>query len=599
MQMKADEKSLRQLFTSNEVYTVPHYQRNYSWKSEQISAFLQDVELLTREGADEHFFGPLVVLQTEQGELSLIDGQQRLTTTMMLLSILRDHAENLTDKTYTMQGMTFHLPQMIIQLLKSNDLNRDRYVANYKIEKLFKDYVLRSPDDPYRKRFSLQAKTMTAEEKRATRELRSAYNAIDKEVRNWIGSVDPAEQSRRMYRVINAIQDRFSVLEIRMFNEDDAYVFFETLNERGLRLTPSDLLKNFTLRMASAADPESIQDVLDTWDSTVDQLGDFPFTKFLRHYLLAIQNDTVQAKTIFRTFTKIIEKMGENGAIENLNDLRRAAALYATILPGGKTGSDALDEVAQRLNSFSETHRVFLLAVLLGDFSVEVMIDAFRATEALAFRWILTGGNAQELETLYRTTANALVKFEDESLRTATAALLAALPKDDAISSTIVSSPAKSELQTYVMRRLVDSQAADPQTWQATTLVLDFLAPQRPKPGSEWFSKVAPAQPSNPNEPTYDDFTSKWGNLTLLENALDGKVQNADWREKVNGDKSGMAAGLANSKVPITQDVSKLTDWTADSIDKRTQWVADSMVEITSAVNALNSTTAIRAFSLM
>lgn len=597
MQMKADEKSLRQLFTSNEIYTVPHYQRNYSWKSEQISAFLQDVELLTRPGADEHFFGPLVVLQTDQGELSLIDGQQRLTTTIMLLCILRDHAENFTIKTVTVQGMTLSLVQMITQLLKSNDLSQDRYVANYKIKTLFRDYVMRSSDDPMRKRFSLQAKTMTAEEKRATRELRSAYNAIDNATREWIGSVDPDEQAERMYRIINALQDRFSVLEIRMFSEDDAYVFFETLNERGLRLTPSDLLKNYTLRMASGADPESIQDVLDTWDSTVDQLGDFPFTKFLRHYLLAVQDDPVQAKTIFRTFTKIIEKLGENGAIENLNELRRAASLYATILPGGKTGSDELDSIAERLNTISETHRVFLLAVLLGDFSPDVSIDAFRAIEALAFRWILTGGNAQELETVYRNAANGLVKAEDESLRAAITLLLSKLPKDEAIASTIVSSPAKSDLQTYVLRRLVEAQAHDPSQWQSTSLVVDYLAPLRPKTGSAWFGKVAPAEPSDINAPTYEDFVSKWGNLTLLENALDAKVQNADWSIKVAGGSGGLFAGLSNSQVPLTQDVAKITDWTQQTIDLRTKWIANAMTDLTSVENALSSQVRIKGFS--
>jgi uncharacterized protein with ParB-like and HNH nuclease domain len=101
MQIDASEKSLDQLFSGNSTFTIPDYQRNYAWKSDQIDAFLSDVlGMIEADDASQHFFGPIVVLEPQAGELSVVDGQQRLTTTVMFLAILRDLIAELEDNKY-------------------------------------------------------------------------------------------------------------------------------------------------------------------------------------------------------------------------------------------------------------------------------------------------------------------------------------------------------------------------------------------------------------------------------------------------------------------------------------------------------------------
>lgn len=98
--MTLNEKHLLELLSNNDVtFFIPPYQRNYEWEKEQCEVFLNDIIRVTKnnkaEKKSEHFFGTVTFFQTETAfgqpnKLVLIDGQQRITTTMLFLVALRD-----------------------------------------------------------------------------------------------------------------------------------------------------------------------------------------------------------------------------------------------------------------------------------------------------------------------------------------------------------------------------------------------------------------------------------------------------------------------------------------------------------------------------
>ena len=102
--MVPQESKLLSLLSNNDVtFFIPPYQRNYEWTDEQCKVFLNDVmktyESNSRGIAAEHFFGSITFFQTEStfgqpDKLVLIDGQQRITTTMLFLVALRDILDN-------------------------------------------------------------------------------------------------------------------------------------------------------------------------------------------------------------------------------------------------------------------------------------------------------------------------------------------------------------------------------------------------------------------------------------------------------------------------------------------------------------------------
>ena len=98
--MISQEKKLLDMLSNNDVtFFIPPYQRNYEWTEEQCKVFFNDVIKTSERNAagkiSEHFFGSITFFQTEAAfgqpnKLILIDGQQRITTTMLFLVALRD-----------------------------------------------------------------------------------------------------------------------------------------------------------------------------------------------------------------------------------------------------------------------------------------------------------------------------------------------------------------------------------------------------------------------------------------------------------------------------------------------------------------------------
>ena len=607
MFISAKQSELGALLEGKSVLTVPVYQRNYAWKSQQVEAFLDDVEDLAIRGDGDHFFGAIVVLdRQEQKELELIDGQQRITTTIMLLSALRDLTNNLGVDGIVLGENVVSIPTKINSMLKLNDQVTDRYRANYKLEKVFKSFVLMGNDHPSRRTFKTHFKDLDSKERNYATELRKAHTMIEERVQKWFLDVrdDKDAAGKRILEVVNRLRDNYLFLEVKMHNEDDAFVFFETLNDRGLRLTPSDLLKNVTLQKAKAENPTSLEEVLDEWDDTVEKLEGVQFSKFLRHYLLTIQDAKVQTKNIFATFKKIIDGYGEGGAVKNLKLLRKSAELYAQILPGGTTGKVSLDRIAHRLNQFSESHRLLLLSVLRAGFNKETVEYAFKLIDVLSFRWILTGRNAQELETMYQVAANGLLPGDDSSLMSSFDQLLAAMPKDEAVRQALINEPARRDLQVYVLGRLEEGRSGHGNIWMSQAHHVEHLAPQRPSGDSNWFNQIAKAKPAA-GQTSYAEYAGKWGNLTLLEFEINTSIGNASWDKKLHGiaasnpdEDENSHKGLSNSHINITKDLTSFDDWTAEHVDQRTSWIADEITKLTAAESVKMTSLKVESFKL-
>lgn len=97
---------------ASERLVIPTFQRGYMWKKKHVEAFWQDVEKqraqIKVKGADPHFLGPIVTLSKPgEGLILLLDGQQRLATATILLSILRDVARAIAKQTGTQAGNDF------------------------------------------------------------------------------------------------------------------------------------------------------------------------------------------------------------------------------------------------------------------------------------------------------------------------------------------------------------------------------------------------------------------------------------------------------------------------------------------------------------
>lgn len=597
MQISVGEKNLESLFSGRHHVIVPGFQRNYSWTLDQVTEYWTDLKSSAQK-SEPHFWGPIVLLQEggSQDELKLIDGQQRITTAMISLSLLRDAAHKLTNKVVR-EGLpgTQDVHNTIRNFLFRPPAFTDpKFTASYLINEVFKSHIVADPisiDGRARPELSVRGKGLSSTERVATRELRRSYLRLQDLMTKFLNEV-PEENSKRAERILalfTALTSGFEIHSMVLNSEDDAYILFETLNDRGLQLNPSDLLKTLTLRhIKNSKSPEDFEGALSVWDKMVQNLGEYDFSKFLRHYLLTQTEKPVQAKKIFTFFKDQIESQGIDGAEKNLHRLFTASETYAKLLGITDLEDDALSKAVLRMNSFSDTHRVFLLATLQSGLPIEMQRTLFRGTEYLAARWILAGENAQELESLYQNLAHQISKAPtSETANKVVLEMLAKAPSDGDLS--LLYRTEKADMQRYFLRRIEETSGGLTLTWDKP-ITIEHLAPQKPSNDSNWAVKIYRLPDENEEDFSYDEVIQQWGNLTLLEKKLNSSIQNSEWLKKVNGDNSTKYDGLNASTMNINKSLVLLKDWDRASIDIRNAWVTNASLQLVSKEWVLSGT---------
>lgn len=329
MQINVGEKNLEHLFSGRHHVVVPGFQRNYSWTLDQVTEYWTDLKNSAIKN-EPHFWGPIVLLQ-EAGnpdELKLIDGQQRITTAMISLSLLRDAAFKLANKVVRdgLPGAQDVHNTIRNFLFRPPAFTEPKFTASYLINEIFKTHIVAdstSIDGRTRPELSVRGKGLSSVEKAATRELRRSYLKLQELLTKFLNEVpeDNSQRAERILALFTALTSGFEIHSMVLNSEDDAYILFETLNDRGLQLNPSDLLKTLTLRhIRSSKSDEDFEKALGVWDKMVQNLGEYDFSKFLRHYLLTQTEKPVQAKKIFTFFKELIEAQGLDGAEETCTD---------------------------------------------------------------------------------------------------------------------------------------------------------------------------------------------------------------------------------------------------------------------------------------
>lgn len=225
--VKAAETNLAGVLEGKKQYQIPLYQRVYSWGVPQLDQLWNDIVELaaTRrlESSATHFMGSLVLAQSPDfsvvgvGKLLVVDGQQRLTTLTLLLAALRDHlAEN--EDTERAEG-----------------INAQYLVNVYDKDKPAK--VLPTQAD----RESYLAVVRSAPHAGGSDNVGEAYNHF----RAKLAAADHPDEPHDLEEIENVIVNGLALVVVTAEPSDNAHRIFESLNNTGLQLTQSDLLKNY------------------------------------------------------------------------------------------------------------------------------------------------------------------------------------------------------------------------------------------------------------------------------------------------------------------------------------------------------------------
>ena len=274
MKITPNTLTLQQLFlVPNEQFSIPAYQRRYAWGLKQHREFFDDI--LWLPDGDSHLFGTVLFLTETHtpgiNVLELVDGQQRITTLTLLLKALAKHFEALgdsenfrdTNKLLFCKGIDGQLrPKLTLGDLDSSDYE-----------------LLMSDSDPLRV---------------INRHLADAYSNFT----NWVKDLNPEDIRRFYFKLMNCA----TVIRLDVAQAKDAYKLFETINNRGLKLRPTDIIKNFLLGHASALGEKTLKQVKEDWRALITALDQVESDDFFRQHLSGVLHRKISSSKLVAEF---------------------------------------------------------------------------------------------------------------------------------------------------------------------------------------------------------------------------------------------------------------------------------------------------------
>ncbi len=203
--------------------TVPLNQRRYAWDEEYVEQLFHDLTKAFDGSRPIYFLGTIVLTEGLKGTREVADGQQRLATTAILLSAIRDYLLELGD----IPGANQYQSEYLIKYDPPSGQSRPRIRLNVEDDQYFLNTVLLPPSE---------RPSGAASQYRSNERIKAATLKAHEHVRNITAALSAKDRPNRLYDWIQFLQHRALVVTITVpAHISDSFRMFETLNARGLR----------------------------------------------------------------------------------------------------------------------------------------------------------------------------------------------------------------------------------------------------------------------------------------------------------------------------------------------------------------------------
>lgn len=426
MKITPNALTINQLFSAtNEQFLIPAYQRRYSWRERQINELIEDIELT--EPGDTHLLGSIVCLTGHHtvglNQLELVDGQQRLTTITIILECIRQRLEEQGEKEAVAD---------LTRLLSAKALGGP---AARKV-------VLDSIDAEEFERL-LKRTNANDGERYQNVHLERAF-AI---VRGWQNDQELVDLAGFIYK----LQNLALIIRLDVGDAKDAFKLFETINNRGLKLSPTDIIKNFVLGNAARFGTGQLKEARRSWAKLIAHLDGTDSDAFFRYYLISVLkrrvtksevvpefkwlfmndvaeaadlpdrhlysdeedeeeeegNDPVPLDDAGEDAELVLEKAGGISFEDFLANLVKCAGAFGDLVLI-KTGDKRIDRHLRHLRMIKSAQTYgFLMHLRVGGTPVKKFIDVLKLTESFVLRRHVCKERANETEALFARLCSA------------------------------------------------------------------------------------------------------------------------------------------------------------------------------------------------
>lgn len=557
--MKASETEFKKIIEGTTQFFVPHYQRAYSWGSKQWQQLWDDLVALVEDRSTQgqesakstHFIGSMVTTpgsSVPQGvaKYVLIDGQQRITTLMLLLAALRDLLR---------EGGEHRRAEMVHNLYLTNQYQE--HLEHYKllptqgedIENADRTAFTRiiTPDSGPR----VQGHSATA-----------AYDFFVKKIR--------AAGAPRPDVLIEVVTSGLILVSIVLDRDDNPYTIFESLNAKGRPLAEADLIRNYFFMRIHQNEHEKAYQQL--WQPMERMLSDANLTEFFRQYLMR-DGTLVKSDKVYVELKQSIDRRTQMTPLEQLKEVHRYAGYYAKMAHPERELNLVVRQALTNLQRLNFGVTASFLLNLYDDFASEritpaVMAQSLSVLENYLLRRYVCGIPSNALNkifpALYRQTRED-GKFSIDRLKV----LLAdkGYPSDEEFKTRLADvrlygGGDRREKAKFILDRLEQSfehkEAVD-----TNNLTIEHVMPQTLTP--VWKAKLGPEAVENS-----DLYLHRLGNLTLT--GYNSELSNDSYLEK--------REKLAKSHIELNRHFQKTAEWDFAAIDKRSLEMAERALKV-------------------
>ncbi len=448
-QLNTELKGIGQLIKDK--HSVPKNQREYAWEGKHVEDFINDITEAQSENKPEYFLGTIVLTSTSSRP-EVVDGQQRMATACIVIAAARDYLIRTKDADNVKSGTLLSNKFLLFQDPK--DLETYPFFELNEIDNLyFRNFIIEEPEN---KNSSYFRKEVPSHD-RLKKAYDIAYTAITK-----IAEAPPNKARHQLNDFISYLENNVKIISLKAPDEASAFTLFETLNDRGLDLAISDLLKNFLLGKSG----DKIEDVKNRWMAMKTTLessdaGD-SIVMYIRH-LWCSEYGLVREKELYNVIKKSITNSSK--ALSFAEKLSSNAKQYVALLQPDQEYWKEYDFNAHKyirsLNLLNFTQPRSLLLAVMNKFKPKEAAKAVKLVEAWSFRFsVVKGLGGAAMEGFYADLAKQVTDEKIKNAAQLSNAAKAVVPTDkdfiDAMSRYRVT---KAVLARYILLEIEKTHA--------------------------------------------------------------------------------------------------------------------------------------------
>lgn len=551
----------RQLMGNGLTYRIPRFQRDYSWSEDEWEDLWLDILGTVKDGGEPaHYMGYLVLQSVDEKTFDVIDGQQRLTTLSLIVISALKNLQRLVEEKKDPENNARRLEQMRQTYIGYLDpitlVPRSKLTLNRNNDRYFQTYIVPMERLPQRGF------------KASEHQLRKSFEWFEKRVREQLKSV-PGDEGKAIATLVETMSDRLFFTVITVTDELNAYKVFETLNARGVRLSSTDLLKNylFSVLHREGQHEHEMKNLEDRWEGMVGRLGSESFPDFLRIHWNS-RKSLVRQTELFKVIREQVQNREQAFAL--IREMEEDVDTYLAVTDPENSGwSPDLKRLATSLRTFNVRQPYSMLLAARRKFHDADFESIFRACVVASLRWnVIANLGTSEQESTYSKMAISISKGDLPTAQRVIAALAPIYLSDSAFKAafaekTIRTTDARNRrVVRYILCAIEKHLSGTDHDFASQSFNIEHILPQSAETGWDQFS-----------DEQADAMVFRLGNMTLM-----GVGSNSDCGNDSFAVKKPHYAGSVFS---ITKKVAEdNADWTPERIAARQDWMANQATAI-------------------